>query len=40
LNGLLQKANTGMSEEYATIPQTIAPVALETIESWISKQVG
>jgi uncharacterized protein len=40
LNGLLQKSKTGMSEEYATIQETMSPVALETIESWISKEVG
>jgi len=40
LNGLLQKANTGMSEEYATIQQTMSPAAREAIESWISKEVG
>ncbi len=39
LNYLFQKANTGLGREYATIPETMSPVALETIESWIAKQV-
>jgi pimeloyl-ACP methyl ester carboxylesterase len=37
LNYLLQKANTGMAAEYSTIQQTMSPVALEAIETWISK---
>ncbi len=39
LNYLFQKADTGLGREYATIPETISPVALETIGSWISKEI-
>jgi uncharacterized protein len=37
LNHLFQTANTGALSEYATISQTIAPIALEKISSWILK---
>jgi len=37
LNHLFQTANTGALSEYATISQTIAPIALERISSWILK---
>ena len=39
LNYLFQKANTGLAREYASIPETMSPLALETIESWIAKQI-
>ena len=35
LNHLFQRANTGKLEEYGTIKETIAPIALERITSWI-----
>ena len=37
LNHLLQTAKTGALDEYATIEETVAPVALETIAEWISR---
>jgi pimeloyl-ACP methyl ester carboxylesterase len=37
LNHLLQTATTGAVGEYATIEETVAPVALETIAEWISR---
>lgn len=40
LNYLFQKANTGLASEYGRISETMAPVALETIQSWVSQQVG
>ena len=39
LNYLFQKADTGLGREYAAIPETMSPVALETIGSWISKEI-
>lgn len=38
-NHLFQTADTGSPSEYATIEETIAPLALETISDWILKQV-
>ncbi len=38
LNYLFQKANTGLSTEYATISETMSPTALEVIGSWVSKE--
>ncbi|HUK31718.1 MAG TPA: alpha/beta fold hydrolase [Candidatus Acidoferrum sp.] len=38
LNHLFQTANTGAPTEYADIEETIAPVALEKIGSWLLKQ--
>lgn len=35
-NHLLQKAKTGSMTEYAQIPETINPIALTTISSWIN----
>jgi len=35
LNHLFQKASTGSPEEYATIPETMDPTALEAVSSWI-----
>ncbi len=40
LNYLLQPAKTGLGWEYATIPQTISPVALDTIGAWIAKHTS
>ncbi len=40
LNHLFQTSVTGHVLEYATIEETIAPVALELIASWIKEQVG
>jgi len=39
LNYLLQKANTGLATEYASISETMAPAALDAIGEWISKEV-
>ena len=38
LNHLFQTAKTGSVNEYAQIEETISPVALEKISSWILKQ--
>ncbi len=38
LNHLFQTAKTGAPTEYAEIEQTMSPVALEKISSWILKQ--
>ncbi len=38
LNHLFQTAKTGSPAEYAQIEETISPVALEKIASWISQQ--
>jgi pimeloyl-ACP methyl ester carboxylesterase len=38
LNHLFQTATTGSPSEYATIEETIAPIALTTITDWILKQ--
>lgn len=38
LNHLFQECTTGSIQEYETIEQTIAPVALEEISSWITQQ--
>jgi hypothetical protein len=35
LNHLFQECETGAVSEYGTIEQTIAPIALETMLSWI-----
>jgi len=37
LNHLFQKATTGALAEYAQIPETIDPVALEKVSGWINK---
>ncbi len=39
LNHLLQECETGATTEYATIEQTLSPVALQEILDWISRQV-
>jgi hypothetical protein len=38
LNHLFQTAKTGLPKEYGEIEETIAPVALEKIASWILQQ--
>ena len=38
LNHLFQECKTGLPDEYATIEQTMSPVVLETVSSWITKQ--
>lgn len=39
LNHLFQECETGATSEYATIEQTISPIALEEILNWINNQV-
>jgi fermentation-respiration switch protein FrsA (DUF1100 family) len=39
LNHLFQECETGAISEYGTIEQTISPLALEVISSWILKQL-
>jgi fermentation-respiration switch protein FrsA (DUF1100 family) len=39
LNHLFQECKTGSPDEYATIEQTLSPIALEEISSWILVQV-
>jgi pimeloyl-ACP methyl ester carboxylesterase len=38
LNHLFQECKTGAPTEYATIEQTVSPVALDTLLAWIKKQ--
>lgn len=40
LNHLFQTAATGGIGEYFSIEETVAPVALETVEQWINKRFG
>ena len=40
LNHLFQECKTGLPSEYATIEQTISPLALETIKDWLKKTCG
>ncbi len=40
LNYLLQKAETGLSSEYAKIQETMSPAALEDIGSFVTKQTA
>ncbi|RZF59107.1 hypothetical protein EWE75_23550 [Sphingomonas populi] len=40
LNHLFQTAKTGAPGEYADIQQTVAPVALERMASWINARFG
>jgi fermentation-respiration switch protein FrsA (DUF1100 family) len=40
LNHLFQEAKTGAIGEYAEIEQTMSPVAMEKVSSWILKQSG
>jgi pimeloyl-ACP methyl ester carboxylesterase len=39
LNHVMQTARTGSPQEFGTIEETIAPVALETIDVWVARQV-
>jgi uncharacterized protein len=38
LNHLFQTAKTGLPAEYSQIEETISPVALDTVATWILKQ--
>ena len=38
LNHLFQTAKTGAVGEYADIPETVAPIALETMTDWLTKR--
>jgi uncharacterized protein len=40
LNHLFQTCKTGAVSEYGAIEETIAPVSLEAIASWIRKRTG
>lgn len=40
LNYYLQTAETGLPMEYPAIPETISPIALETINTWITKHTS
>ncbi len=40
LNHLFQTCQTGSLAEYSQIEETIAPIALETIATWIQQQTG
>ena len=39
LNHVLQTAKTGLPNEYATIEETVSPVALKTVGDWIVAHV-
>jgi uncharacterized protein len=39
LNHVMQTARTGSPQEFGTIEQTMAPLALETIDVWITRRV-
>jgi len=39
LNHLFQECKTGLPKEYVEIEQTIAPIALETMTTWIQKTI-
>jgi fermentation-respiration switch protein FrsA (DUF1100 family) len=39
LNHMFQKCETGAVSEYVAIEETMAPIALETISSWIPERV-
>jgi hypothetical protein len=39
LNHLFQQSKTGLPGEYASSPETFAPVALQTMTDWILAQV-
>lgn len=39
LNHLFQTANTGLHTEYASIEETMSPLALETISAWMKRVV-
>ena len=38
LNHLMQRANTGLPEEYQQIDRSIDPIALETFGNWLKKR--
>lgn len=38
LNHLFQESGTGLPHEYAQIEETISPVVLDTIATWILEQ--
>lgn len=40
LNHLFQECTTGLPKEYSEIQQTISPLALETMASWMKKTTG
>jgi len=40
LNHLFQTSQTGSPTEYGAIPETIAPIALDTISDWILKHTA
>ncbi|MBF0663965.1 MAG: alpha/beta fold hydrolase [Brevundimonas sp.] len=40
LNHLMQTADTGLTDEYARIEETIAPAALEAIVDWVVARAG
>ena len=40
LNHLFQDSKTGLPAEYATIEETMSPIALDTIAAWIRKRTG
>lgn len=40
LNHLFREAETGSPTEYQSIEQTMSPVALETVASWILERYG
>lgn len=40
LNHLFQKSDTGSPSEYATIEETMSPIVLELVASWINERVG
>ena len=40
LNHLFQTAETGLPDEYQTIEETVAPVALDTVITWIRARAG
>lgn len=40
LNHLFQTARTGAPDEYQTIEETVSPVALETVVTWLRMQAG
>ncbi len=39
LNHLFQECNTGLPKEYGEIEQTMSPIALEAINSWIKQSI-
>ena len=40
LNHLFQASKTGLPAEYATIEETMSPIALDTIATWIGRRTG